>query len=67
MTTIYCNFKVLEVSNVETLIVARSCVPCQVALLEYAFLGRQPILPLVARDARHVQWRGGLRYERRGP
>ena len=41
VTTIYCNFKVLEVSNVETLIVARSCVPCLVALLEYAFLGRQ--------------------------
>ncbi len=40
VTTIYCNFRALEVSNVETLIVARSCVPCAVAMLEVACLGR---------------------------
>ena len=41
VTTIYCNFKALEFSNIETLIVFRACVPCVVALLEVAFLGRQ--------------------------
>ena len=40
VTTIYCNFRALEVSNVETLIVARSTVPCVVSLLEWCFLGR---------------------------
>jgi len=40
VTTIYCNFKALEVSNVETLIVARSCVPCVVSFLDWGFLGR---------------------------
>lgn len=41
VTTIYCNFKALEVSNVETLIVARSCVPVTVSFLDFAFLGRR--------------------------
>ena len=40
VTTIYCNFRALEVSNVETLIVARSCVPIIVTLLEFLFMGR---------------------------
>ena len=40
VTTIYCNFKALQYANVETLIVARSCVPCVVALLEFGCLGR---------------------------
>eukprot|EP00966_Prymnesium_polylepis_P221041 5113108-Prymnesium_polylepis.1 len=38
--TIYCNFMALEVSNIETLIVARSCVPCVVSILDFIFLGR---------------------------
>ena len=41
VTTIYCNFKALEVSNVETLIVARSCVPVTVSFLDFTFLGRR--------------------------
>jgi len=40
VTTIYCNFRALEVSNVETLIVARSCVPFNVAILEFLCMGR---------------------------
>jgi drug/metabolite transporter (DMT)-like permease len=40
VTTIYSNFKALELSNVETLIVARSCVPCVVAFLDWGCLGR---------------------------
>ena len=35
VTTIYSNFKALELSNAETLIVARSCVPCVVAFGPY--------------------------------
>lgn len=40
VTTVYCNFKALEHSNVETIIVARSCVPCVVTILEFLCLGR---------------------------
>ena len=43
VTTIYCNFKALEVSNVETLIVARSCVPVTVSFLDFTFLGRHVV------------------------
>ena len=41
VTTIYCNFKALQFSNVETLIVARACVPCVVSILDFACLGRK--------------------------
>jgi len=37
---LYSNFKALEVSTVETVIVFRSCTPLFVSLLEYLFLGR---------------------------
>ena len=40
VSTIYFNFRALEHSNIETLIVARSCVPCVVSVLEFALLGR---------------------------
>ncbi|KAL1510158.1 hypothetical protein AB1Y20_006489 [Prymnesium parvum] len=40
VATVYCSFKALEHSNVETLIIARSCVPCVVSVLEFFFLGR---------------------------
>lgn len=36
----YANMKALEVSNVETVIVFRSCAPLFVSLLDYSFLGR---------------------------
>mmetsp|Transcript_21759 Transcript_21759/g.35933 ORF Transcript_21759/g.35933 Transcript_21759/m.35933 type:complete len:407 (+) Transcript_21759:217-1437(+) len=48
VTTIYCNMKALEHSNVETLIVFRACCPLLVSVMEWAFLGR--MLP----DARSV-------------
>ena len=38
---IYCNMKALAVSNVETIIVFRSCCPLAVSFLEYQFLGRE--------------------------
>jgi len=38
---IYCNMRALEVANIETIIVARSCVPCVVCVLEFLCLGRQ--------------------------
>jgi len=41
VAAIYTNFKALEFANVETIIVARSCVPCVVALMDFACLGRQ--------------------------
>jgi len=39
--TIYCNMKALQYSNIETIIVFRSCVPLVVSQLDYLFLGRQ--------------------------
>lgn len=39
--TLYCNTKVLQKSNVETVIVFRACSPLLVSILEYIFLGRQ--------------------------
>jgi GDP-mannose transporter len=38
---IYCNMKALSVSNIETLIVFRSCCPIVVCVLDWAFLGRE--------------------------
>ena len=38
---IYCNMQALSMSNVETIIVFRSCCPLAVSFLEYLFLGRQ--------------------------
>eukprot|EP00929_Paragymnodinium_shiwhaense_P108649 TRINITY_DN74973_c0_g1_i1.p1 TRINITY_DN74973_c0_g1~~TRINITY_DN74973_c0_g1_i1.p1 ORF type:complete len:354 (-),score=34.41 TRINITY_DN74973_c0_g1_i1:127-1188(-) len=38
--TIYCSGKVLTVSNVETVIVFRSCTPLTVCFMDYVFLGR---------------------------
>lgn len=39
--TVYCNTKVLQNSNIETVIVFRACSPLLVCFLEYIFLGRQ--------------------------
>lgn len=39
-TSIYCSGKALQHSNVETVIVFRSCSPLVVSLLDYVFLGR---------------------------
>lgn len=41
VATIYCNMKALQHSNVETVIVFRSCCPIFVSLLDWAFLGRE--------------------------
>ena len=41
VATIYCNMKALQHSNVETIIVFRSCCPLVVSLLEWAFMGRE--------------------------
>ncbi len=36
----WTNMKVLSIANVETVIVARSCTPCAVCVLDYVFYGR---------------------------
>ena len=41
VTTIYCNMKALQFSNVETVIVFRACCPLAVCVLDWAFLERQ--------------------------
>lgn len=41
MASIYYNLCALEVSSVESLIVARSCLPLAMSILDYYFLGRQ--------------------------
>lgn len=38
---VYCNMRSLTISNVETVIVFRALSPCLVAVLDYAFLGRE--------------------------
>eukprot|EP00457_Paulinella_chromatophora_P009286 gb/GEZN01009348.1/.p1 GENE.gb/GEZN01009348.1/~~gb/GEZN01009348.1/.p1 ORF type:complete len:355 (-),score=50.97 gb/GEZN01009348.1/:229-1293(-) len=40
-TSIYCNMKALGESNVETVIVFRSCSPVIVAVIEWIFMGRE--------------------------
>lgn len=48
-STIYCNMKSLEHSNVETIIVFRACCPLCVCLFDWAFLGRElPSVPAPA-------------------
>ena len=44
VTTIYSNFKALELSNVETRTVARSCLPCVVAFGPYLVWADRPKL-----------------------
>ena len=44
VASIYYNLCALEVSSVETLIVARSCLPLAMSILDYHFLGRQVTL-----------------------
>ncbi len=39
--SIFCNLKALEGSNIETVIVFRSCTPLAVSLLDFAVLGRE--------------------------
>ena len=39
--SIYCNMRALDASNVETVIVFRSCTPVTVAVLDWAFLDRE--------------------------
>jgi GDP-mannose transporter len=41
VAAIYCNMKALQASNVETVIVFRSCTPIAVCLIEYLFMDRQ--------------------------
>lgn len=41
VSAIYCNMRALEVSNVETVIVFRSCTPLATTLIEYLFMGRE--------------------------
>ncbi len=41
MASIYFNLCALEVSSVESLIVARSCLPLAMSILNYTFFGRQ--------------------------
>jgi len=41
VAAIYCNMKALQASNVETVIVFRSCTPIAVCLVEYLFMDRQ--------------------------
>lgn len=38
---VYCNMRALENSNVETVIIFRSCTPLAVSLCDYIFLGRE--------------------------
>lgn len=38
---VYCNMRALAHSNVETVIIFRSCTPLAVALCDYVFLGRE--------------------------
>merc|ERR1719487_25829 len=40
VAAIYANMKALAHSNVETVIVFRSCTPIAVSLIEYLFMGR---------------------------
>lgn len=38
---VYCNMRALENSNVETVIIFRSCTPLAVAICDWIFLGRE--------------------------
>jgi len=38
---VYCNMRALENSNVETVIIFRSCTPIAVAVCDFLFMGRE--------------------------
>ncbi|CAM9531000.1 unnamed protein product, partial [Phaeothamnion confervicola] len=58
VVALMCNMRALHASNVDTVIVFRSCTPLAVAVLDWAFLGRE--LPSARSAATLVLMLGGF-------